>query len=177
MAEVVLSGLTKSFGATRALVDVSMTIPDGAFVVLLGPTGAGKTTTLRLIAGLDKPDAGDIGIAGHSVDFHHFVHHDDRVGEGFEPFPAVVAGFDSNEDIEPEPDRLRIGERHHGADYPGLLHLLNAPPAGRWRKADKFGNRRRGSIGVLLQQGEDPSVGLVHGVSITQTAKKLQVPR
>lgn len=67
MAEVVLSGLTKSFGATRALVDVSMTIPDGAFVVLLGPTGAGKTTTLRLIAGLDKPDAGDIGIAGHSV--------------------------------------------------------------------------------------------------------------
>ena len=37
-----------------------MTIPDGAFVVLLGPTGAGKTTTLRLIAGLDRPDAGDV---------------------------------------------------------------------------------------------------------------------
>jgi len=67
MAEVVLSGLTKSFGATRALQDVSMTIPDGAFVVLLGPTGAGKTTTLRLIAGLDRPDAGDIAIAGRSV--------------------------------------------------------------------------------------------------------------
>ncbi len=67
MAEVVLSGLTKSFGATRALSDVSMTIPDGAFVVLLGPTGAGKTTTLRLIAGLDRPDAGDIAIAGRSV--------------------------------------------------------------------------------------------------------------
>jgi multiple sugar transport system ATP-binding protein len=67
MAEVVLSGLTKSFGATRALSDVSMTIPDGSFVVLLGPTGAGKTTTLRLIAGLDRPDAGDIAIAGRSV--------------------------------------------------------------------------------------------------------------
>jgi multiple sugar transport system ATP-binding protein len=67
MAEVVLSGLTKTFGATRALSDVSMTIPDGAFVVLLGPTGAGKTTTLRLIAGLDRPDAGDIAIAGRSV--------------------------------------------------------------------------------------------------------------
>jgi multiple sugar transport system ATP-binding protein len=67
MAEVVLSGLTKSFGATRALSDVSMTIPDGSFVVLLGPTGAGKTTTLRLIAGLDRPDTGDIAIAGRSV--------------------------------------------------------------------------------------------------------------
>lgn len=67
MAEVILSGLSKSYGATQALKDVTLTIPDGAFVVLLGPTGAGKTTTLRLIAGLDKPDAGDIRIGGHSV--------------------------------------------------------------------------------------------------------------
>ncbi len=44
-----------------------MTVPDGAFVVLLGPTGAGKTTTLRLIAGLDQPDSGDVSIDGTSV--------------------------------------------------------------------------------------------------------------
>ncbi len=67
MAEVTLSNLSKSYGATQALKDVSLTIPTGAFVVLLGPTGAGKTTTLRLIAGLDKPDAGDIHIGGQSV--------------------------------------------------------------------------------------------------------------
>jgi multiple sugar transport system ATP-binding protein len=67
MSDVVLSGLTKSFGTTRALSDMTMTIADGAFVVLLGPTGAGKTTTLRLIAGLDRPDAGDISIDGRSV--------------------------------------------------------------------------------------------------------------
>jgi multiple sugar transport system ATP-binding protein len=67
MAEVTLTGLTKSYGPTQALKDVTLTIPDGAFVVLLGPTGAGKTTTLRLIAGLDKPDAGGIRIGGHSV--------------------------------------------------------------------------------------------------------------
>ncbi len=67
MAEVTLSKLSKSYGATQALKDVSMTIPDGAFVVLLGPTGAGKTTTLRLIAGLDRPDSGDVRIAGSSV--------------------------------------------------------------------------------------------------------------
>jgi multiple sugar transport system ATP-binding protein len=67
MAEVSLVKLSKSFGATQALRNVSLTIPDGAFVVLLGPTGAGKTTTLRLIAGLEKPDAGDVRIDGHSV--------------------------------------------------------------------------------------------------------------
>ena len=67
MAEVTLSNLSKSYGATKALHDVSMIIPDGAFVVLLGPTGAGKTTTLRLIAGLDRPDTGDVRIAGQSV--------------------------------------------------------------------------------------------------------------
>ena len=67
MAEVSLIGLGKKFGQTQALSDVSLTIPDGAFVVLLGPTGAGKTTTLRLIAGLEKPDAGDIKIDGQSV--------------------------------------------------------------------------------------------------------------
>jgi len=67
MAEVSLVGLGKKFDQTQALSDVSLTIPDGAFVVLLGPTGAGKTTTLRLIAGLEKPDTGDVLIDGVSV--------------------------------------------------------------------------------------------------------------
>ena len=67
MAEVILDNLSKSFGDTIGVENVTMTIPDGAFVVLLGPTGAGKTTTLRLIAGLEKPDQGDIRVNGQSV--------------------------------------------------------------------------------------------------------------
>jgi multiple sugar transport system ATP-binding protein len=67
MAEVTLSGISKSNGAQVALDDVSLTIPDGAFVVLLGPTGAGKTTTLRMVSGLDKPDGGDVFIGGRDV--------------------------------------------------------------------------------------------------------------
>ncbi|WP_308918288.1 ABC transporter ATP-binding protein [Jannaschia sp. LMIT008] len=67
MAEVRLDGVTKRFGRTTALDDVTMTIPDGSFVVLLGPTGAGKTTTLRMVSGLDAPDSGDIAIGGRSV--------------------------------------------------------------------------------------------------------------
>ena len=60
MAEVTLQGISKSFGPVTALDDVTMTIPDGSFVVLLGPTGAGKTTMLRLVSGLDQPDRGDV---------------------------------------------------------------------------------------------------------------------
>ncbi|KAJ54429.1 ABC transporter ATP-binding protein [Actibacterium mucosum KCTC 23349] len=67
MAEIVLDNVTKSFGDTVALNNVSMTVPDGAFVVLLGPTGAGKTTTLRMVSGLDTPDAGDVRINGQSM--------------------------------------------------------------------------------------------------------------
>ncbi len=67
MADVVLQNVSKSFGPTKAVQDVSLQIDDGAFMVLLGPTGAGKTTTLRLISGLERPDRGDILIGGRSV--------------------------------------------------------------------------------------------------------------
>lgn len=67
MAEVRLSNVSKSFGATAAVVDMDLTIAHGEFLVLLGPTGAGKTTTLRLIAGLEAPDRGEIAIDGRNV--------------------------------------------------------------------------------------------------------------
>lgn len=67
MADVTLERVSKSFGKTLAVDDMTMTIPDGAFVVLLGPTGAGKTTTLRLISGLEKLDHGTLTIGGRNV--------------------------------------------------------------------------------------------------------------
>ena len=67
MASVALSGIAKQFGRTRAVDDLSLTIASGEFVVLLGPTGAGKTTTLRLIAGLEVPENGSIHIDERDV--------------------------------------------------------------------------------------------------------------
>ncbi|WP_256749113.1 ABC transporter ATP-binding protein [Mesorhizobium sp. Mes31] len=67
MAEVHIRNVTKSFGDHVAVNDLDLHIADGEFVVLLGPTGAGKTTTLRLIAGLERPNAGTIRIGGHDA--------------------------------------------------------------------------------------------------------------
>ena len=57
----------KAFNQAQAVSDLSLTVGDGEFVALLGPTGAGKTTTLRLIAGLEMPDPGSIRIDGRDV--------------------------------------------------------------------------------------------------------------
>ncbi|MFV2091688.1 MAG: ABC transporter ATP-binding protein [Hyphomicrobiales bacterium] len=67
MAEVRLETISKSFGHTVAVSDLTLTIGDGELVVLLGPTGAGKTTTLRLVAGIEKLDAGSISIGGEDM--------------------------------------------------------------------------------------------------------------
>ncbi len=67
MARIQLKGISKSFGANKALRNLDLTIEDGEFFVLLGQTGAGKTTTLRVIAGLEKPDEGSVLINGQDV--------------------------------------------------------------------------------------------------------------
>ncbi len=64
MAAVELKGLTKRYGQTTAVADVSLRIEHGQLVCLLGPSGCGKTTTLRLIAGFIEPSAGEIVVGG-----------------------------------------------------------------------------------------------------------------
>lgn len=59
-----LSGLTKSFGRTRAVDDLTCTIEPGVVTGFLGPNGAGKTTTMRMILGLDRPTSGTATIGG-----------------------------------------------------------------------------------------------------------------
>lgn len=67
MAHIQLRNITKTFGSHTALADLDLEIADGEFFVLLGETGAGKTTTLRLIAGLEKPTKGQVFIDGVDV--------------------------------------------------------------------------------------------------------------
>lgn len=78
MAKLLLQQITKKFGATQALNDLSLTVDDGEFLVLLGPSGAGKTTTLKIIAGVEQPTSG-------------LIYFDDRLMNAVEPQKRNVA--------------------------------------------------------------------------------------
>ena len=64
---VELDGVTKRYGETAAVDDVTLRVREGEFFTLVGPSGCGKTTTLRLIAGFEEPTAGTVRFAGESV--------------------------------------------------------------------------------------------------------------
>jgi multiple sugar transport system ATP-binding protein len=68
MASVQLHGLTKWYGKRRGIEDVTLDIADQEFITIFGPAGAGKTTTLNLIAGIVAPNRGGIRIGGRDVD-------------------------------------------------------------------------------------------------------------
>ena len=67
MSDIELKNITKSWGATTAVDDVSFTVKSGSFSILLGPSGCGKSTTLRMIAGLEEVTGGHLWIAGKDM--------------------------------------------------------------------------------------------------------------
>ena len=67
MAEIQINSLSKSFGKSKVIKDISLSIESRSFTVIVGPSGCGKSTLLRMIAGLEKIDTGEIKIAGKTV--------------------------------------------------------------------------------------------------------------
>jgi spermidine/putrescine ABC transporter ATP-binding subunit len=83
-ADVSLRGLTKAYGLTTAIDDVSLDIGAGEMVALLGPSGCGKTTSLRMIAGLVEPTRGEVLIGGRNVT--HMPVHKRNIGMLFQSY-------------------------------------------------------------------------------------------
>jgi len=63
-----LSSVSKSFAGLKAVQDVSFSVPEGSIVALIGPNGAGKTTCFNLVAGVYRPDAGEVRLGGARID-------------------------------------------------------------------------------------------------------------
>jgi iron(III) transport system ATP-binding protein len=67
MSELVVRGLEKGFGGPPVLSGVDLVVPEGTLAAVLGPSGCGKTTLLRIVAGFERPDAGQVVIGGRMV--------------------------------------------------------------------------------------------------------------
>ncbi len=131
MAEIALRDVAKRYGRIEAVRGLSFDVRSGELVCLLGPPGMGKTTTLRLIAGLERPDRGEILIDGQSVAGQEPGQRDiAMVFEDLALYPHME-GFDNIA----HPLRLRrmpIEEIRrkvdHVADLLGIPHLLERLP-------------------------------------------------
>jgi putative spermidine/putrescine transport system ATP-binding protein len=67
LADVEVAGIRKTYGDVVAVDNVDLRVAEGEFFTLLGPSGSGKTTTLRLIAGFERPDAGHVRLGGDDI--------------------------------------------------------------------------------------------------------------
>ena len=125
VSSVELVQVTKRYGDVVAVAKLILTISEGEFFSLLGPSGCGKTTTLRLIGGLERPDAGDVLINGEVVtDLPPYERNSNIVFQNYALFPhltiegniAFGLRLKSRRVAEPEVARL-VGEA------PELVHL------------------------------------------------------
>src|SRR5207249_5580327 len=67
LMSIEIRNVTKRFGTFIALDDVSLEIPEGSLTAVLGPSGSGKSTLLRIVAGLERPNAGEVLLAGEDA--------------------------------------------------------------------------------------------------------------
>ena len=108
VAAVALRGISKSYGGQRVVADVSLEVGRGEFLAILGPSGSGKTTIMRIIGGLETPDAGSVYISGQDVTLVPAEQRDvNTVFQSYALFPHLTVI-----------DNVAYGPRMHGVSRP-----------------------------------------------------------
>ncbi|RWA67636.1 ABC transporter ATP-binding protein [Mesorhizobium sp.] len=150
MAHIQLKNISKTFGTHTALSGLNLDIADGEFFVLLGETGAGKTTTLRMIAGLEKPTEGQVFIDGVDVADWGAAERDVAlVLQQYSLYPRYTVRQNLEFPLKPKIRRLPDGEIKdrvaRAARTLRIEHLLD-------RKTDRLsgGEMQRVSIGRAI---------------------------
>ncbi len=153
MADVKLSNVGKSFGATQILQDVDLHIRDGEFVVFVGPSGCGKSTLLRMIAGLEDITTGQLHIGERLVnDVPPAERGIAMVFQSYALYPHMnlydnmAFGLQLNKMPKEEVDRLV----QQAAKILGISHLLDRKP-----KDLSGGQRQRVAIGRAIVRKPD----------------------
>lgn len=127
MGSIDARGLRKLFGGVPAVNDLSLSVEEGTFVSLLGPSGCGKTTTLRMIAGLEIPDAGEIRIGGEvmsSAERRRFVPANDRgLGMVFQSY-AIWPHMTVSQNVAYPLKMRRVDKRERADRVDEILHTV-----------------------------------------------------
>ena len=127
-----LDGVGKSYDGTSVIRDLSISVRDGELLTLLGPSGCGKTTTLRLIAGLERPDEGTVRLDGRAVSGGDFVAPEERdvgvVFQEFALFPHLTARENVAFGIEEWPTDERERRVDELLELVGLVEHGDKPP-------------------------------------------------
>ena len=159
MARIRLENVSKTFGSHTAVEDIDLDVADGEFFVLLGPTGAGKTTTLRLIAGLEKPTVGRIYI--NQIDVNDWGPAERDVAlvlQQYSLYPRLTVRDNLSFPLKSRVRNLAPAEIEKRLDYAAktlrIEHLLD-------RKTDRLsgGEMQRVSIGRAIVR--EPQVFLM----------------
>jgi len=140
MSEVRVETLSKFYGPTKALEDVTLTFPDGGFFGLLGPSGSGKTTLLRAIAGFVQPDRGRIFIGDQPVE--HVAVEDRNIGMVFQNY-ALFPNMTVAENIGFGLEVRRIPAVDRSRRVSEVLELVQLGPLGTRKPSELSGGQRQ----------------------------------
>jgi phospholipid/cholesterol/gamma-HCH transport system ATP-binding protein len=166
---IVLTDLTKSFGAKRVLRGVSLEVPDGQNTVIIGASGGGKSVTLKLIVGLIEPDGGTVRVDGevvHEMDRRRLAELRGRVGYVFQ-FAALFDSMSVAENIrlglvkrghDEGEIRRRIQESLAVVELPGVEDKYPAELSGGMRK--RVGIARAIALKPSYILYDEPTTGL-----------------
>src|SRR5205814_6793036 len=138
--DVRLVGVRKSYGDVVAVDGVDLEIASGEFFTLLGPSGSGKTTTLRLIAGFERPDAGRIELAGRDVTGRPpYLRDVNTVFQDYALFPHMTVG----ENVAYGLRVKGVGRAERKARVDDVLETMRLPGVGGRKPSQLSGGQRQ----------------------------------
>jgi putative spermidine/putrescine transport system ATP-binding protein len=138
--DISLTGLRKEFGDVAAVDNIDLEIARGEFFTMLGPSGSGKTTTLRLIAGFERPDAGRVSLGGKDVtDLPPYERDVNTVFQDYALFPHMTVG----ENVEYGLRVKGVGKRERGDRAQRALELVDLGAFAKRRPIQLSGGQRQ----------------------------------
>ncbi len=174
MAEIRVEGLTKSFGALRAVDDVSFTFPNGRVTCLLGPSGCGKTTLMRIIAGLETQTAGAVYFGDQNVS--RLSPSKRNIGMVFQ-YPVVYRGISVYRNIELPLQSMKLAKPERTRRVEEAIQLMGLTASANL-DVSKLDNGTRQKVSVAREVARQPQFILFdEPITNVDAASKLQLKR